>query len=146
MKQKDELTKEKKELEEKAAAKHIALLRKAKTVGNYVHESVPVSDNEVSATWEDRFLEHRLKRHRTTTLSCAPGPKTTHRHRNATASPTTKSSLVWTATTLPVALRSLDIAVIVSQATVSSSIWLSFNTDSNSCTAKATHRTSRPSS
>jgi len=48
MKQKDELTNEKKAQEEKAAEKHIALLRKAKTVGNYVHESVPVSDNEVS--------------------------------------------------------------------------------------------------
>merc|ERR1712070_1296417 len=29
-----------------AARKQVALLKKAKTVGNYVHESVPVSDNE----------------------------------------------------------------------------------------------------
>jgi len=56
MKQKDELTKEKKDLEEKAAEKHIALLRKAKTVGNYVHESVPVSDNEVGDSMVDRWL------------------------------------------------------------------------------------------
>jgi len=46
LKQKDDLAKEKKELEELAAQKHIALLKKAKSVGNYVHESVPVSDNE----------------------------------------------------------------------------------------------------
>ncbi|KAI6823253.1 Serine--tRNA ligase, partial [Hortaea werneckii] len=46
MKQKEELTKEKKEMEEEAARKQVTLLKKAKTVGNYVHESVPVSDNE----------------------------------------------------------------------------------------------------
>ncbi|RMZ09031.1 hypothetical protein D0862_03769 [Hortaea werneckii] len=46
MKQKEDLTKEKKEMEEEAARKQVALLKKVKTVGNYVHESVPVSDNE----------------------------------------------------------------------------------------------------
>lgn len=44
--QKDELTKKKKAQEDLAAEKHIALLKKAKTVGNYVHHTVPVSDNE----------------------------------------------------------------------------------------------------
>ncbi|KAH9822723.1 Serine--tRNA ligase, cytoplasmic [Teratosphaeria destructans] len=43
---KDELQKEKKALEEQAAEKHKILLKKVKTIGNYVHESVPVSDNE----------------------------------------------------------------------------------------------------
>ena len=46
MKQKDDLTKEQKELQEEAARKLKDLLKKAKSVGNYVHESVPVSDNE----------------------------------------------------------------------------------------------------
>lgn len=44
--QKDELTKEKQDLETSAAKKYVALLKKAKSVGNYVHDSVPVSDNE----------------------------------------------------------------------------------------------------
>ena len=41
------LEKEKKALEDSAAEKEAILLRKVKTIGNYVHESVPVSDNEV---------------------------------------------------------------------------------------------------
>jgi seryl-tRNA synthetase len=48
MKEKDELTAQKKSLEESANEKHLALMKTAKRVGNYVHESVPVSDNEVS--------------------------------------------------------------------------------------------------
>lgn len=48
MKQKDELTAQKKQQEDLANEKQLALHRKAKTVGNYVHESVPISDNEVS--------------------------------------------------------------------------------------------------
>lgn len=46
--QKDELQKQKKELEEQAATKHAALLKKAKTIGNYVHDSVPISDDEIN--------------------------------------------------------------------------------------------------
>lgn len=42
------LTAQKKSKEEEAAQKLIELQKKAKTIGNYVHESVPVSDNEVS--------------------------------------------------------------------------------------------------
>jgi len=48
LKQKDELTAQKKQQEDLANEKQLALYRKAKTVGNYVHESVPMSDNEVS--------------------------------------------------------------------------------------------------
>jgi seryl-tRNA synthetase len=40
------LADEKKQLEESAAVKYRELLKKAKSIGNYVHESVPVSDNE----------------------------------------------------------------------------------------------------
>lgn len=46
MAEKDSIAAEKKALEESAAAKYRELLKKAKSIGNYVHESVPVSDNE----------------------------------------------------------------------------------------------------
>lgn len=53
--QKGELEKEKKALLESAAEKEAALKTKVKTIGNYVHESVPVSDNEdnntIMRTW-----------------------------------------------------------------------------------------------
>jgi seryl-tRNA synthetase len=42
------LEKEKKTMEDSAAEKNLMLQRKLKTVGNYVHDSVLVSDNEVS--------------------------------------------------------------------------------------------------
>lgn len=48
MAQKDELEKEKKVKEEQAEQKYIALMKKAKTIGNYVHDSVPVSDDEAN--------------------------------------------------------------------------------------------------
>ena len=44
--EKDALTKEKQELEDLAKSKYAELMKKTKSVGNYVHESVPVSDNE----------------------------------------------------------------------------------------------------
>jgi len=47
IKQKEDLQNQKKAQEELVAAKEVALLRKAKTIGNYVHESVPISDDEV---------------------------------------------------------------------------------------------------
>lgn len=47
MEQKTNLEKEKKTKEDLATEKEKARDRKLKTIGNYVHESVPVSDNEV---------------------------------------------------------------------------------------------------
>lgn len=47
MQQKKDLDTEKKKLIDLAAEKELALLAKVKTIGNYVHDSVPVSDNEV---------------------------------------------------------------------------------------------------
>lgn len=44
--EKDDLTKEKKRLEEVAEEKYAALLKKVKSIGNYVHDTVPLSDNE----------------------------------------------------------------------------------------------------
>lgn len=52
LKQKDELTEKKKAQEELAAAKNAELRVKAKLVGNYVHKSVHVSDNEDNNTIE----------------------------------------------------------------------------------------------
>lgn len=46
LERKDRLTKEKQEQEVEAAEKQKALLKKIKSIGNYVHESVPFSDNE----------------------------------------------------------------------------------------------------
>ncbi|PHH83542.1 hypothetical protein CDD82_7583 [Ophiocordyceps australis] len=55
LKQKVELEKEKKSLVESAAEKEVQLKSKIKTIGNYVHDSVPVSNNEdnneVLRTW-----------------------------------------------------------------------------------------------
>lgn len=47
LKEKDKLQNEKKAQEDLANEKLIALQKKAKRIGNYVHDSVPVSDNEV---------------------------------------------------------------------------------------------------
>jgi len=46
IKKKDELQVEQKKLQEEAAEMLANLMKKVKSVGNYVHESVPVSDNE----------------------------------------------------------------------------------------------------
>lgn len=42
-----ELQNDKKAQEDVAAEKLVKLLQKVKSVGNYVHDSVPLSDNEV---------------------------------------------------------------------------------------------------
>ena len=48
MDQKARIEKRKKDAEDAAAQKEVERDRKIRTIGNYVHESVPVSDNEVS--------------------------------------------------------------------------------------------------
>jgi len=52
LKQKADLEKEKKGLLESAADKDLALKRKIGTIGNLVHESVPISNNEVAPPFE----------------------------------------------------------------------------------------------
>ena len=47
LQKKAEMEKEKKVLEESASEKEAALQKKIKTIGNYVHDSVPISKNEV---------------------------------------------------------------------------------------------------
>lgn len=51
MKKKDDLTKAKKAKEDEAAEKLVALHKKAKTIGNYVHDTVPLSNTEVWFQW-----------------------------------------------------------------------------------------------
>lgn len=47
MKQKLDLEREKKAFIDSAAEKEVALRKKISTIGNIVHDSVPISDNEV---------------------------------------------------------------------------------------------------
>ena len=47
LQEKTDLEKEKKRVEDEAVEKEKARDRKCKMIGNYVHESVPVNDNEV---------------------------------------------------------------------------------------------------
>lgn len=47
MKQKADFEKEKKALTDLAAGKELVLKKKIGTIGNIVHDSVPISDNEV---------------------------------------------------------------------------------------------------
>lgn len=65
LKQKDELTAKKKIQEEIAAAKNKELKVKVHLVGNYVHESVPVSDNEdnntIIRTWKPEGFDESKK-------------------------------------------------------------------------------------
>lgn len=49
MGEKSALDKSKKDAEEHAVQKEAQRDRKIRTIGNYVHESVPVSNNEVSS-------------------------------------------------------------------------------------------------
>lgn len=49
MKQKTDLEKEKKSLIELAAEKELTLKKKIGTIGNIVHDSVPINNNEVGA-------------------------------------------------------------------------------------------------
>lgn len=51
LEKKKQLEKEKKELEVASVEKEVELKKKVLSVGNLVHDSVPVSDNEVRYTF-----------------------------------------------------------------------------------------------
>lgn len=80
-----DIEKEKKELLASAAEKEKALKAKVKTIGNIVHESVPVSNNEVRTRCRS-VVERREKLTitRTITPSSAPGPLRASHSRSAT--------------------------------------------------------------
>ncbi|KAH8688199.1 hypothetical protein BGZ61DRAFT_353837 [Ilyonectria robusta] len=65
LQQKEELTQKKKAQEEAAASKNAELRAKARTVGNYVHDSVHVSEsednNQIVKTWKPEGFEETKK-------------------------------------------------------------------------------------
>ncbi|KAB8416377.1 hypothetical protein FH972_024896 [Carpinus fangiana] len=65
LQQKNDLTEQKKKQEESAAEKQIALNRKLKSIGNYVHDSVPRSgtedDNAIIRTWAPEGVKPEKK-------------------------------------------------------------------------------------
>ena len=65
---------------------------KIKVIGNYVHESVPISDNEVRVPVLVLTKGEDAHSCRTTTPSFVPGLLRTPKWRRKTVSPTTKSS------------------------------------------------------
>ena len=52
------MEKKQKELEESGNAKDVVLQKKLKTIGNYVHDTVPISNNEVRSD-SQRVYESR---------------------------------------------------------------------------------------
>jgi hypothetical protein len=68
--------------------------KKLGTIGNLVHDSVPLSDNEVRSA---AALPDFADSNRTTTNSFAPGRQKATKLRSVIASPTTMFSPVWTA-------------------------------------------------
>ncbi|KAK7424856.1 Cytosolic seryl-tRNA synthetase [Neonectria magnoliae] len=65
LQKKEDLTQKKKAQEEVAATKNAELRAKARTVGNYVHESVPISEsednNEIIRTWKPEGFDETKK-------------------------------------------------------------------------------------
>jgi len=59
--EKDSLAKEKQEMEDLAASKYVNLMKKVKSVGNYVHDSVPLSDNEDNNSLERHWAPEGVK-------------------------------------------------------------------------------------
>lgn len=84
LKQKTDLEAEAKRVEEQAVEKEKLVNKKCKTIGNYVHESVPVNDNEVCVG--GRSSMHVLTMGRTSTRLYKHGPQKVSRSKRGTAS------------------------------------------------------------
>lgn len=112
LKEKEELQKQQKAQDELAEEKLVALNKKLKTIGNYVHESVPVSDNEVRVLHTVQSLDANQPS-RTTTSRSGNGAAPARTPRSWTASRTTKCSRVSTDMTRCAGPRSSDIAATV---------------------------------
>jgi seryl-tRNA synthetase len=92
LKEKADLEKEKKQVEEEAVEKEKARDKKCKTIGNYVHESVPLHDNEVGKHGDHAFgLPDTDGKARTSTKLSSNGPPKASRSRRETVCRTTKS-------------------------------------------------------
>lgn len=99
--QKAELEKQKKVLLETAAEKDTILKKKVGTIGNIVHDSVPVEQNEVGQSQVLASMS-RLIQSRTSMHFKETGRQKASRLRNATSFPITRSSPVLMATILNV--------------------------------------------
>jgi hypothetical protein len=75
MKQKMVLEREKKVFIDSAAEKDVALRKKISTIGNIVHDSVPVSDNEVWGLWSEIYVEVHSDGLRITIFCNENGPR-----------------------------------------------------------------------
>lgn len=90
--QKVDLEKSKKEAEMNAAQKELERDRKIRPIGNYVHESVPVSNNEVRISPQTYHVRRQANsgnwKYRMTTRFSKPGHPLTPSWSGPTVSPT----------------------------------------------------------
>lgn len=82
MKQKSDLEREKRALDNSAAEKEVTWRKKISTIGNIVHDSVPVSDNEVRISLHNPILESVLIFFRIITLCNGHGCQRAARSRS----------------------------------------------------------------
>jgi len=90
VKQKVEFEREKKAFIDSAAEKDVALRKKISTIGNIVHDSVPVSDNEVWSSCSEIYVEVHSDDLRITTFCNENGPQRAARLRSGMFCHTTK--------------------------------------------------------
>lgn len=85
-----ELEKEKKASIDSAAEKDVALRKKISTIGNIVHDSVPVSDNEVGGLYSEIHFEAHSDGPRITIFWNENGPQRAAKLRSEMFCHTTK--------------------------------------------------------
>jgi len=90
MKQKVALEREKKAFIDSAAEKDVALRKKTSTIGNIVHDSVPVSDNEVWSSCSKINVKVHSNSPRITIFCNENGPQMAARLRSGMFYHTTK--------------------------------------------------------
>lgn len=111
--QKGDLEKEKKSFLDAAAEKDAALKAKLGTIGNLVHESVPVEQNEVWLYKGTGLQGGELTWNRTSTQFNASGSQKASQSRSEMSSPTTKFLHVWMDMTQNVVSR-LSVTAVIS--------------------------------
>ncbi len=91
LQKKVDLEKDKKILEESVSEKEMALQKKLKTIGNYVHNSVPVSNNEVRTSARGAILSPLIAPGRMTIQQSGNGRRKGWKSKRGTVSHITKS-------------------------------------------------------
>lgn len=92
MQHKSDLQKEQKALNDSAAEKDLLLQKKLKTIGNFVHDSVPVETNEVSGPTSDIGWKREAKEVRISMRFKEIGLQKVSKSKSVNASHITKSS------------------------------------------------------